>query len=131
MVLVCGPRLLPESLDIPQENGLEVRQYVTDLYQHFAACDLAIVQAGGTTTLELTALRKEFIYFPIEGHSEQEIVVSGRLERYGAGIKMSYSNSTETTLAEAIISNINNQVRYGHIPTNGAPNVVQFVSKLL
>jgi len=131
MVLVCGPRLDPESLDIPHGSGLEVKQYVPDLYQHFAACDLAIVQAGGTTTLELTALRKEFIYFPIEGHSEQEIVVSGRLERYEAGIKMSYSKSNENSLAEAIISNINNQVEYKHLPIKGAYNVVQFVKELI
>ena len=131
MVLVCGPRLSSESLDIPPAEGLEVRQYVPDLFQHFAACDLAIVQAGGTTTLELTALQKEFIYFPIEGHSEQEIVVSGRLERYGAGIKMSYSNSNENILAEAIANNINNTVDYRQVPISGAHNVVQFVRKLL
>jgi predicted glycosyltransferase len=131
MVLVCGPRLSSESLDIPKEDGLDVRQYVPDLYKHFAACDLAIVQAGGTTTLELTALQKEFIYFPIEGHSEQEIVVSSRLERHKAGIKMSYSNSNENILAEAIANNINNTVEYKQVPISGAHNVVQFVRKLL
>jgi len=131
MVLVCGPRLPLESLDISQENGLDVRQYVPNLYEHFAACDLAVVQAGGTTTLELTALQKEFLYFPVEGHSEQEIVVSGRLERYGAGKKMSYSKSDENTLAEAIISNISNKVDYKQVSANGAYNVMQFVKKLL
>ena len=36
-------------------------------------------QRGGTTTLELTALRRPFIYFPLEGHCEQEIAVASRL----------------------------------------------------
>ena len=131
LVLVCGPRLPAESLDLPQDQDIEVRQYVPDLHEHFAACDLAIVQAGGTTTLELTALQRPFIYFPIEGHSEQEIVVAGRLQRYQAGMRMSYSDSTANSLAEAIIGNINSKVEYKDIPINGAYNVVQFISKLI
>jgi len=131
MVLVCGPRLPIESLKIPQTQGIEVRQYVPALYEHFAACDLAIVQAGGTTTLELTALQRPFIYFPLEGHSEQEIIVAGRLQRHQAGIRMTYTNSTDNSLAEAIIANIDSVVEYKDIPINGAYNVVQFVDKLI
>lgn len=33
--------------------------------------DLAIIQGGATSAIELTALRKPFIYFPIEKHFEQ------------------------------------------------------------
>ncbi|MFC1946315.1 glycosyltransferase [Chloroflexota bacterium] len=131
MVLVCGPRLSIESLDLPQDDNLEIKQYVPELYEHFAACDLAIVQAGATTTLELTALKIPFIYFPIEGHSEQEIVVAGRLQRYGAGVKMSYSQSNEYSLAEAIMENINSSVDYHEIPSNGAKNIIQFVKQII
>lgn len=131
MVLVCGPRLPAESLSIQQDKDLEIRQYVRDLHEHFAACDLAIVQGGGTTTLELTALQKPFIYFPIEGHSEQEIVVAGRLKRHQAGLRMSYSKSTAESLADAITSNINSQVEHGDMPINGAYNVVQYINQLI
>ena len=55
------------------------------LYEHFAACDVAVVQGGGTSTLELTALRPPFVYFPLEGHAEQTLVVAKRLARQGAG----------------------------------------------
>jgi len=41
MVLVTGPRLAPSS--IQASPGIEVKGFVPDLYQHFAACDLAIV----------------------------------------------------------------------------------------
>jgi hypothetical protein len=41
--------------------------YVPNLFEHFAACDLAIVQGGGTTTMELAAQNKNFLYFPLEG----------------------------------------------------------------
>ncbi|MCJ7525366.1 MAG: hypothetical protein MUP71_09125 [Candidatus Aminicenantes bacterium] len=129
MVLVCGPRLPAESLAVPPD--IEVKQFVPDLYMHFAACDLAIVQAGGTTTLELTALQRPFIYFPLEGHSEQEIVVAGRLRRHQAGMRMSYANSTAKSLAEAIIANINSHVEHKDIPLNGAYNVVQFINTLI
>ncbi len=129
MILVCGPRLPAASLDVPPD--VEIRQYVPELYKHFAASDLAIVQAGGTTTLELAALNKPFIYFPIEGHSEQEIVVAGRLQRYQAGVRMSYTNSTPESLAEVIIANINNTAEYKDIPIKGAVKIAQFVNELL
>ena len=77
MVLVCGPRIDPTTLQVP--SGIEVRGYVPRLYEHLAACDVAVVQGGGTTTLELTALRRPFIYFPLEGHFEQNLVVAKRL----------------------------------------------------
>lgn len=129
MILICGPRLSIESLNVPQD--IELRQFVPALYEHFAACDLAIVQGGGATTLELTALRRPFIYFPLEGHSEQEIVVAGRLRRYGAGIRMSYSNTTEKSLAEAIIANINVMKTYKDVPVNGASTGAHLINKLL
>lgn len=55
---------------------MEVRGYVDRLYEHFAVSDLAVVQAGGTTTLELTALRRPFLYFPVEEHFEQRVHVA-------------------------------------------------------
>ena len=128
MILVCGPRLSAESLRVPDD--IEVRQYVPALYEHFAACDLAIVQGGGTTTLELTALKRPFIYFPIEGHSEQEIVVAGRLQRHNSGIRMSYHNTNEKSLAEAIIANINTSVKYKDIPIDGAEVGVSLIGKI-
>jgi UDP:flavonoid glycosyltransferase YjiC (YdhE family) len=129
MVLVCGPRLQKEVLDVPP--GAEVRQYVPKLYEHFAACDLGIVQAGGASTLELATLMRPFLYFPIAGHSEQALTVAGRLERYRAGQRMSYSSSDDESLAEAIVANIGKRVTYRKIPTNGASNAVQFINKLV
>lgn len=62
LVLVCGPRLDPASFDLP--GGVEARGYLPQLCEHLAACDVAVVQGGGTTTLELTALRRPFLYSP-------------------------------------------------------------------
>ena len=92
MILVTGPRISPSELNIPEE--VKIADYLDRQYEHFAACDLAIVQGGSTTTLELTALQKPFIYFPIQGHFEQQLHVAKRLERLNAGIKMQFSETT-------------------------------------
>lgn len=129
MVLVAGPRLSPESLTVPKE--VKVKGYVPDLYQLFAACDLAIVQAGGTTTIELTALKRPFFYFPLEEHCEQQLYVASRLARHQAGIKMNFAETTPQSLAEAVIANIGKEVNYADIPTNGAQKAAQLINQLI
>ena len=74
MIVVAGPRIDPASL--PDADGLEVRPYVHDLYRHLAACDLAVVQGGLTTAMELTANRRPFLYFPLRHHFEQNFHVA-------------------------------------------------------
>ena len=129
MVLVCGPRLAPDSLDVPK--GVDIRSYVPRLYEHLAASDLAIVQGGGTTTLELTALRRPFLYFPLGQHFEQQVHVAGRLARHKAGVRMSYSETTPVTLADQVISNLGKEVSYPPIPTDGAQKAAQLIRQLL
>jgi UDP:flavonoid glycosyltransferase YjiC (YdhE family) len=129
MILVCGPRVAPESIDTPE--GVEKRGYVPKLWEHLAACDLAIVQGGGTTTTELTVLRRPFIYFPLEEHFEQELHIAGRLERQGAGIKMRYSQTSPESLAQLVIKNLGKEVHYPKIPADGAKNSAQIVYNLL
>ena len=64
MVVVAGPRIDPASLGAPA--GVEVRAFVPDLDRHLAACDLALVQGGLTTCMELTAAGTPFLYFPLQ-----------------------------------------------------------------
>ncbi len=128
MIFVCGPRLSVDSIEAPR--GIDIRGYVPNLYEHFAACDLAIVQGGGSTTIELTALRRPFIYFPLDGHCEQQLYVAGRLSRHQAGVKMQYSQSTPELLAEKVISNIGREVNYKPIPTDGAHKAAQLINTL-
>jgi len=129
MVLVCGPRLDPSSLSVP--DGVEVKGYVPRLYEHLAACDLAVVQGGGTTTLELTALLRQFIYFPLEGHCEQQVTVAGRLARHGAGTKLMYSQTTPEILAEKIISHIGKEATWPPIRTDGAERAAKLINQML
>lgn len=61
MIVVAGPRIDPATL--PAQDGLEVQPYVHEPYRHLAACDIAVVQGGLTTTMELTTSRRPFLYF--------------------------------------------------------------------
>ena len=89
MVVVAGPRIDPGDA-CRSTTGLEVRAYVHELYRHLAACDLAVVQGGLTTCMELTANRRPFLYFPLRHHFEQNFHVRHRLGRYGAGRCMDF-----------------------------------------
>ena len=129
MILVCGPRLSPESVKAPE--GVRVLGYVPKLYRHFGAADLCIVSAGGTTTLELTALEKPFLYFPLEQHSEQELGVANVCQRHKAGVGMTHSKTTPELLGEAILSNLGKTVDYANIPTNGANESAKIIDDLL
>lgn len=128
MVLVCGPRIDPASVQAP--SGVEVRGYVPRLYEHFAASDVAIVQGGGTTTLELTALRRPFIYFPLEDHFEQNLVVAKRLARHGAGERLLYSKTTPERLADAVVGLLGHEASWPDIPTDGARRAAELIQKL-
>lgn len=127
-VFVTGPRLSAENIDVPED--VEIKGYVPKLYEHFAAGDLAIVQGGATSTLELTALRKPFIYFPLEGHCEQANV-SRILRQRGAGVELTLSKTSPELLANTIMSTIGTRIEYPDIPVSGARNSAQAIVKLL
>jgi pimeloyl-ACP methyl ester carboxylesterase/predicted glycosyltransferase len=129
MIVVAGPRIDPTTL--PQADGLEVRRYVHDLYRHLAACDLAVVQGGLTTSMELTANRRPFIYFPLRHHFEQNFHVRHRLERYGAGRCMDFETATPETIARAIAEEIGREVDYRPVETDGAARAAALIAELL
>ena len=129
MVVVCGPRLsLPDS-DLPQ--GVEVKGFVPKLHEQFAACDLAVVQGGGTSLLELTVLGRPFLYFPLAGHSEQMIHVTWRQERLKAGLKVMQGEASATQLGSLIAAEIGREVHYPPLPVEGAKRLAQAVSEQL
>ncbi len=129
MVVVTGPRIDPASL--PSHAGLEVRPYVHQLYRHLAACDLAVAQGGLTTTMELTANKRPFLYFPLEHHFEQNFHVRHRLERYGAGQRMDYGEATPGSIAAAITVEIGRDVDYRDVETDGARNAAKLLAEML
>ena len=129
MVVVAGPRIDPATL--PGHAGLEVLPYVHNLYRHLAACDLAVVQGGLTTSMELAANKRPFLYFPLEHHFEQTFHVAHRLERYGAGRRMDYGTSTPESIASAISTEIDRQVEYVDVETDGAAKAAKLLAEML
>ena len=129
MVVVAGPRIDPDSL--PQPDGLEVLAYVHNLYRHLAACDLAVVQGGLTTAMELTASNRPFLYFPLSHHFEQNFHVRHRLERYGAGRCMDFELDGPSEIAAAIAEEIGGEVDYGPVATDGAARAASLIAELL
>ena len=115
----------------PHRDGLEVRRYVPDLYRHLAACDLAVVQGGLTTAMELTATRRPFLYFPLRHHFEQNLHVRHRLNRYGAGRYMDYDNADPEQIAAAIAAEIGRNVNYQPVATDGAARAATMLADLL
>jgi pimeloyl-ACP methyl ester carboxylesterase/predicted glycosyltransferase len=129
MIVVAGPRIDPASL--PAHDGLEVLPYVHELYRHLAVCDLAVVQGGLTTTMELTANRRPFLYFPLRHHFEQNFHVRHRLERYRAGRCMDYATAGPADIAAAIASEIGREVDYRPVATDGAARAAALLAELL
>jgi pimeloyl-ACP methyl ester carboxylesterase/predicted glycosyltransferase len=129
MIVVAGPRIDPASL--PQAPGLEYRGFVPDLYAHLAACDLAVVQGGVSTCMELTATKRPFLYFPLRNHFEQQIHVAHRLARYGAGVRMDYHQTEPEMLAHAIADGLKRPVVYRDVETDGARRAAALITSLI
>ncbi len=129
MVVVAGPRIDPVRL--PSREGLEVHAYVDDLYRHLAACDLAVVQGGLTTTMELVASNRPFLYFPLGHHFEQQFHVPQRLARYGAGRRMDYATASPEIIGAAISQELGKPVNYRPMDPGAAGSVAALIGELL
>jgi pimeloyl-ACP methyl ester carboxylesterase/predicted glycosyltransferase len=128
-VVVTGPRIDPAT--VPAPAGVEVRGYVSGLHRLLAACDVAVVQGGLTTTMELTALRRPFLYFPLRHHFEQQIHVAHRLARHRAGTRMDYATATPESIGEALATELVRPVAYRPVPAHGARRAAALIAELI
>ena len=129
MVLVAGPRIDPGSIDAPA--GVEVHGFLPDLDLHHAACDVAVVQGGLSTTMELVASGRPFLYFPLGHHFEQQVHVRHRLERHRAGRAMDYRDADPGRIADALVEELGRRPAYLPVPTDGARVAAQLVAEVL
>ncbi len=130
MLLVAGPRLSPEEIGVAHAR-LEIRSFVSDLFRHHAAADLAIVQGGLTTTMELAAFRTPFLYFPLRNHFEQNFHVARRLDRLGAGARMDYDRTSVEDLAQAILDHLGKPAHWAEVPVGGTERAARMVADLI
>lgn len=129
MVAIGGALFDPGSAGLP--NGVDVRGYVPDLHEHYAASDLAIIVGGGTSATELTALKRPFIYFPLEKQYDQRIYIPRRLERHRAGVQMEFASTTPEDLAAAALENLGRDVDYADIPLDAPRRATKLVGEIL
>ena len=131
MVVVTGPRIDPASLR--HDGTVDVRGYVPNLYKHLAACDLALVQGGLSTTMELVATGRPFLYFPLRNHFEQSFHVPHRLTNYGVrpNARLDFAAATPDRLAEQIVQELTQVCAYQPVETDGAANAARMIAELL
>jgi pimeloyl-ACP methyl ester carboxylesterase/UDP:flavonoid glycosyltransferase YjiC (YdhE family) len=129
MVAVCGPRIDPGAFE-PAE-GLELVPYVHQLSRHLAAADVAVVQGGLTTCMELAAAQTPFLYFPLRRHFEQNLHVRYRLERYGAGRAMDFETSGPGEIAAGIAGALAGGQVPAPVERDGASRAASLIAELL
>jgi pimeloyl-ACP methyl ester carboxylesterase/UDP:flavonoid glycosyltransferase YjiC (YdhE family) len=132
LLLVTGPRIDPRLL--PDAEGMDKRGYVPDLFEHLACADAAVVQGGLSTTMELVATGRPFIYFPLRRHWEQQHFVTHRLGHYRAGLRMDYAATTPDDLATAMraaLAQNGTGPGYRKVPRGGAGRAAARIAALL
>lgn len=105
-LVVAGPRIDPATL--PRPDGARVVGYVPNLHEHLAACDVAVVQGGLTTCMELAAGNRPFLYVPLQHHFEQNFHVRARLRRYAAGTCLTYREACDP---DALVAHLDAALR--------------------
>jgi pimeloyl-ACP methyl ester carboxylesterase/predicted glycosyltransferase len=129
MVVVTGPRIDREALGLP--DGVEVHGFLPDLDLHHAACDVAVVQGGLSTTMELIAARRPFVYIPLEHHFEQQVHVRHRLTRHRAGRALAYADIDPDRIADELVAALAHPVDYLPVPPDGAARAARLALEAL
>jgi pimeloyl-ACP methyl ester carboxylesterase/UDP:flavonoid glycosyltransferase YjiC (YdhE family) len=129
MVLVAGPRLAREAF--PEHAGLDVLPYVHNLFEHLACSDLALVQGGLSTCMELVATRRRFLSFPLERHFEQCIHVRNRLRNYCADCAVRLRGLDAAALADRALQAMHAPVTYQPVETDGAARAARAILEVM
>ncbi|MEO8688236.1 MAG: alpha/beta fold hydrolase [Solirubrobacteraceae bacterium] len=129
MLAVAGPRVDRERLRAP--DGVEVRGYVPELDRVLAGCDVALVQGGLTTGMELVAAGTPFVSFPLKRHFEQRIHVAHRLARHGHTRALEVEDATPDGVGEAIADALGAPVDYRPVAPGGAARAAAWIAELL
>ena len=129
-LIVTGPRIDPASL--PRHRGVRMRGFLPDLSDHLAAADVAVVQGGLTTCMELAAAATPFVYVPLEHHFEQQFHVRHRLDRYRAGRQLGYAEATDPdVLAKVIVDELSVCPDYRPVEADGAKRAAAMLAELV
>jgi UDP:flavonoid glycosyltransferase YjiC (YdhE family) len=90
-----------------------------------------VVQGGLSTTMELVAARRPFVYFPLANHWEQQHFVGHRLDHYRAGVRIDYAKMQPLELAAAMRSALGSRPAYRPVRRGGADQAALQIASLL
>lgn len=130
LLLIAGPRLAGQGL-LAEQPGLELRPYVHKLYEHLACADLSLVQGGLSTCMELVAMRRPFLNFPLQRHFEQCIHVQHRLHNYCADCALRYQELSAAELAQRALRALHEPVNYKPVETDGVARAAREIVSVL
>ncbi len=129
MVMVTGPRIDPAGL--PDVPGLDRLGYVPSLFEHLACADVAVVQGGLSTTMELVAARRPFVYVPLARHWEQQHFVTHRLDHFRAGVRLDHDGATPRDLVAAIATARARGTSYRAVRRGGEHRAAEHLASLV
>ena len=129
MLVVTGPRIDPASL--PARRASRCAAGVPDLHRLPRRRDVALVQGGLTTTMELTAAGRPFVYVPLRHHFEQNVHVRHRLQRYGAGRCVPWPQASPERLAEELAALVGTAPEVAPVDPGGAARAAALLADLL
>jgi hypothetical protein len=106
---------------------------VPNLYDFLAASDLALVQGGLSTTMELVATGRLFLYFPLHNHFEQSFHVPHRLANYSVPgeARFNLSDATPERLVDAIVHGLDRACFYRPVETSGGAAAARYIAEVL
>jgi predicted glycosyltransferase len=129
LLAACGPRIDPARLAAPE--GVTLAGYVDDLPRRLARSDLAVVQGGLATTMELIAAHRPFVWVPLRDHCEQQLHVAHRLRRLGAPPPTDYDDTAPEALAALMLERLGAEVHYAAVDPGGAARAADAIAPLL
>jgi predicted glycosyltransferase len=129
MLAVAGPRV--DLARLRAAAGVELRGYVPDLDRVLAGCDVALVQGGLTTGMELVAAGRPFVSFPLKRHFEQRIHVAHRLARHGHTRALEVEDATPDGVGAAVADALGAPVDYRPVAPGGAARAAARIAELL
>jgi UDP:flavonoid glycosyltransferase YjiC (YdhE family) len=107
-----------------------VRGYIPNLDRMLAVCDVALVQGGLSTTMELAAAGTPFVCVPLRGHFEQNRHVRHRLQRHRAGRCVTSDEASPAHLADELWAAMRSARRPRPVETDGAARAAAMLADL-
>ena len=84
-----------------------------------------------STTMELTAAGRPFLYVPLGHHFEQQVHVRHRLERHRAGRALDYRDAAPERIADELVAALATPTDYLPVPCDGATRAAALVLEVL